>query len=88
MTLVVDALAAYRLTRLLTRDEITAPLRKRLLDRGPERLAVALECSWCAGMWVALGVVVARRIVRKPWNVVAEALALSAVVGLIAENLD
>ena len=88
LALLVDALACYRLTRLVTRDEITRPLRAHVSSSGPEKLAALLGCAWCASWWVACAVVVCRRLEPKTWSPVAEALALSAFVGLVAENLD
>jgi hypothetical protein len=82
--MLTDALAAYRLTRLVTQDRITAPLRDRLdRDTLPGEL---VRCSWCVGMWAAFGVVAARRLVPHAWAPVADALAVAAVVGLISEN--
>lgn len=84
-TLAVDALAAYRLTRLVTRDTITKRHRERIVARGGP-VAELVQCSWCTGMWAAAAVVVARRTVPRAWGPVADALAMAAVVGLIAEN--
>lgn len=82
--LAVDALAAFRLTRLVTTDRITAGLRDRVR---PDTLAGELvRCSWCTGVWVAFGVVAARRLVPKVWAPIGDALAVAAVVGLVADN--
>lgn len=81
MNEIVDALACYRLTRLVTTDEITRGLRRRAIEHLP------ITCDWCVGVWVAFGVVAVRRIVPRVWAPVATALALSAVTGLLAENV-
>lgn len=116
--LVVDALAVYRLTRLVTEDVLLDPFREAVIrwaytsdperehdlpdrptiidragpdawqdlahtDHDPPRLATLVQCRWCAGVWVALGVVfVARRF--RWWPAMADALACSAVAGLAA----
>jgi hypothetical protein len=105
--LVVDALAAYRLTRLVTADVLTEDARRTVVDVAyslagrvppeadtaeevvaadpdePPKLAVLVTCRWCAGMWVALGVVfIARRF--RWWPAMADALALSATAALVA----
>lgn len=49
-------------------------------------LGILIGCPWCAGMWVAFGVVLARRVAPRAWSPVARALALSAVAGLLAER--
>lgn len=117
---IVDALATYRLTRLVTKDQLTARLREAVIravytrngavttagddftdylnpdvwvdhvenDPDAPSLAYLITCPWCAGFWLAAGVVLARRWFPRLWGPVAEALALSAVAGLVAERLD
>ena len=46
------------------------------------RLAQWISCSWCAGFACAVFVVLARRLAPRAWQPVAEALAISAAVGL------
>lgn len=84
--LAIDALAAYRLTRLVAQDKITASLRRRL-DATVPGVGSFVSCPWCVGFWVSCGVVLARRALPAAWGPVAEVLALSAVTGLVAENL-
>jgi hypothetical protein len=83
---VFDALAAYRLTRLITEDDQPfGRLRDHLAERHPAALITEwVHCPWCAGMWVATGVVVARAVMPKVWSPTATVLALSATVGLLA----
>lgn len=112
--LVIDALAAYRLTRLVTADTITEPPRRWLVqeayawqertlpevqagatveervaadDEEPPKIATLLTCRWCAGVWCAAGVVLARRLAPRQWGVVADGLAISAAAALLA-NLE
>ena len=96
-TLVIDALAVWRITRLVTEDGITAPLRGRLLawalepgaDARPRRpkLAELIECPHCVSIYAATGVLVARRRVPRLWDPLARLLAFSALSGLIAETV-
>jgi hypothetical protein len=117
LTAATDALAAYRLTRLVTADTIADPLRDRwveaayvaqgrgernrpspdypgawaevaLTDDQPPKLAELVVCRWCAGMWVGLGVVAARRLAPRLWGPLADALALSAGAALLARLED
>lgn len=118
LDLLVDALAAYRLTRLVTADTITEPLRARIVidafvkagldvpaGENAEgivevsqalglpaqlvpKLATLVTCRWCAGVWVAAGVVVAATVAPRPWRWVARALAVSAAAALIARAED
>lgn len=133
--LAVDALAAYRITRLVTADVITEPIRHKIVrdayqrawrrydatvlgdlaqddntlwdtvgeDFGPEdraegetledavardhdapKLATLVTCRWCTGVWVAAGIVVARRVAPRAWAPVARGAALAAGAVLVA----
>lgn len=81
LDLATDALAAFRLTRLVTRDDITEPLRHRVIARvGSDSLiAEGLTCDWCVGVYAAFVIRLLPRWVRR-------GLATAALVGLIAER--
>jgi len=85
---VVDALAAYRLTRLLVSDGIADRPREALLrglrSREHLKLVELVECPWCIGFWVASAVVIARRAVPHLWGPVADVFAFSATAGIVA----
>lgn len=53
-------------------------------DREAPKLAVLVTCRWCAGMWVSLAVVIARRLFPRAWPPLAKALAFSAGAALLA----
>lgn len=88
--LIVDALATFRLTRLIVSDSITATprhaLQQWLLEGGHVKAFEFTACPWCVGQWVAFGVVIARKVAPKVWHPVACALAFSAVTGILAES--
>jgi hypothetical protein len=88
VSLVVDALATYRLTRLLVSDGIAdrprAALLRRLEGRGHRKLVELVNCPWCTGFWIAASVVAGRRVTGRWWAPVAEAFAFAAVTGLTA----
>lgn len=85
VTLLVGALAVHRLTRLVTEDELTAPLRNAAAGRNPEgRLAYLVRCPWCASPYVAAGwalLAVTAPTIAAP---VGAVLAWSSVTGLLA----
>jgi hypothetical protein len=54
----------------------------------PPRLATLVTCRWCAGMWIAGGVALARRAAPGPWDPVARGLALAATAVLLARLED
>jgi hypothetical protein len=48
------------------------------------KLATLVTCRWCAGVWIAAGVVLARRVAPRQWAPVAEVLAVAAAGTLVA----
>lgn len=80
--------AVVRLTRLVTADYITAPIRERLITRWGEdsKRSYLLTCDWCASIWIAP--FVATVAILWPTNrvVIIGLLALTAslVAGLLA----
>jgi hypothetical protein len=55
VNLVLAIGAAARLTRLITMDVITAPLRARVMAKvgDPDHYAAVLvRCPWCMGVWI------------------------------------
>lgn len=84
---VIDALATYRLVRLVQEDEFppAAAVRNCVYESDlPEVVKDLYGCPWCLSFWVGLGVAAARR--NRMWKPVAFALAASAVTGLISER--
>lgn len=84
--------AAARLTRLVVEDTITEPLRVGAV-RGASRLSAGagrwlaglLGCQWCAGMWVAAGVVAGWWLLPSDvWTVGVIVLSVAQAVGMIA----
>lgn len=99
---VVQALAAYRLTRLAQEDDLPPlpALRARLyeIEQGADphtsagkitrELVYGFGCPWCLGFWVSVGVLAANALFPALWRPLASALALSAVVGQLRSKLD
>ena len=80
--LLVDVLATYRLTVLVIDDVITEPLREKIFEKHDPRehgWSYVLTCPWCASMWIGMGVMISRRVAPRKWDVVAKALAASAI---------
>ncbi len=85
--LLVDALATYRLTRLLVRDEITRRPRRWLADHYEGWAVYLSTCMWCMSVWVAGAVVVVLTyFVPYGWSFVASVLAFSAVTGYLGSR--
>lgn len=87
--LAIDALAVFRLWRLLAKDEVLdvprAAWQNRMLRGHHLKAIVFLGCPWCLGFWLCLGALAVKRYVPGAWSVVRAALATSALVGLIAQ---
>lgn len=78
LRLALASLAAFRVWRLLGRDEIVSTLRARL----PGRVQGMLACPWCSGFWIAGAV--AWLVGARGWKLGVVWLAISAVIGLLS----
>jgi len=83
LLLVLDGLATYRLTQLVTSDTLTQPIRD--LFQRTEWGAEFVGCAWCVSIWAAGLVVVLQSSIGHVWFYAACVLALSAVTGLLSE---
>lgn len=80
MSLLVDAAAVWRISRLVTEDEITRPAREAIAERWPDGwLAYWVECPHCVSVWA--GLLIATGVIPpKVRYALALAAATSAVV--------
>ena len=86
-TFVILALAAFRITRLITTDRIFDELREKIWNKyPPTRLNIGylITCDWCTSIWVAPIVIFSYVLVPSVVFVVSLVLATSAVVGFLA----
>lgn len=99
LVLALVALATYRLTVLVTRDEFP-PVRwarvrlagdeemgVRRASWSPEWLADLVTCCWCASVWVAGGVVAAVEVFTAA-GVMLPLLAWPAAAGVAAYAIE
>ena len=97
-TLLLLGLAAYRLFRLISEDTImdiprawlvALPFNWKPGQRIPggyrQRLAEFLVCPWCLGFWISLALWGAWQLWPHGTLVVSGLLALSTLVGLLAQ---
>jgi len=80
--LVTDSLAVARLTHLLQQDDIPPMpvLRERFEDWARDRpIAEWATCPWCLSPWLAVAVLLARRIAPRPWGQLSKILAASYI---------
>lgn len=74
--LMVDGLAAYRLTRLVVDDEITSGLRETAYRVHP-KCGYLVNCPHCTGVWASAAIASGLVPDRVKWG-----LALAALVSL------
>jgi Protein of unknown function (DUF1360) len=85
LTLLVDTVAVYRLTKLATEDRITEDLRELLFKHFPPqstRLGYLMTCGWCVSIWAAGVIFTLRKISPATADYVSSILAASAVTGI------
>jgi hypothetical protein len=88
--LIILTLFVYRVTRLITIDEIFEPVRKFVWDKtkSGSHLAYLVTCPWCISLWAALPVVFSYVFFPSMTVLIGCIFALSALAGLITARLD
>ncbi len=90
--LLVDALATYRLVKLVRDDRITEPARQAVEARtGPpdrSKVTYLLNCPWCLSIYFGAALTLGRRRWPTATAVLSRPLALSALTGLATTHLD
>lgn len=89
LSFISDALATYRLTKLVIDDKITEDFREKVWEKHPpdSKIGYLISCPWCVSVYVGLGVVALRKAAPGVWDPLSRALAASSVTGLIEEKL-
>jgi len=98
---VIDGLAVYRLTRLVTEDELLAELREWIWKKHPPedtKLGYFVTCPFCVSIWAGAAVALMSaasagdnrpgRVFSGSLRVLKYTLALSGAVSLSREALD
>lgn len=84
----VNALAVWRITRLITEDEITRRPRDWIVMNAPDKIAYLVTCKHCSSIYAGGAAVFLRTVAPRVWKPLAELLALSAVTSLTASVLE
>lgn len=90
LELVIYGLATYRLTRLITRDIITEPVRNWVWKKLPpekSKVGYLFTCEWCMSIYVA-SLLLASSMITSATDIAATLLALSAIAGLLTAYED
>lgn len=91
LSFIVLALAVYRVTRVITRDEVFSALRDKVWNRFPPESTYTgffFTCEWCVSLWVSLPTMILYVINPSITLLVGCIFALSAVSSLITARLD
>jgi len=89
--LVILGLATYRVTRLVTRDVITAKAREFFWKKFPPEssyIGYLSTCEWCFSFWIGSGFVISSIIIPEITYVVATIYSVSAIAGLLTAYED
>lgn len=90
--LLVDALATYRLVKLVRDDKITEPARDAVVEKhGPparSKVSYLVHCPWCLSFYFGAALTLGRHLAPGPTQGVARTFALSALAGLGTQLLD
>lgn len=88
--LLLDALAVFRLTWLVTQDTMPfGPLRDSLdRERPDSKLTELINCPWCVSAYVAPVVLGLHALAPGVWPYIAVVLTFSAVAGLLSTLLE
>jgi hypothetical protein len=89
-TFFILALAAHRLTRLVTTDTIFSPLREKIWNKFPPdrvNLGYLITCDWCTSIWVSAILISSYLLIPYPTLVVSLVLAISTIVGYLAARI-
>lgn len=88
----IDALATFRLVKLVRHDKITEPVREAVQSHyGPpekSKVSYLVDCPWCLSIYFGLGLTLLRYRWPRPVGLLARGLALSSMTGLASQHLD
>jgi hypothetical protein len=83
--LAVSTAASRRLTRLVTKDEITRPIREHEFFDNHEKLRYLVNCPMCVSVYTAAFTAVSSTLFPKATKVLLYALAMSEVQSTLTE---
>lgn len=90
LTFIILALAAYRLTHVITTDAIADGFREWVWSKYPPetKIGYLITCNWCTGFWVSVFFVVGASVLPQMTFVVSLVLAISAAIGLLSASIE
>lgn len=85
LDLAVSTSASRRLTRLITKDEITRPIREHEFFDSHEKLRYLVNCPICVSVYTAAFVSVSSTLFPRASRVLLYALAMSEIQSTLTE---
>jgi hypothetical protein len=84
--LVLNALTAYRIVRLISRDVILKRPRDWLRREYDGWVVTLVHCPWCLGVWVGGLTVVPTLLCPGVWMWVALTVSVMTIVGFLGQH--
>lgn len=83
LSLAVDIVATYRLTKLILDDKLTEDLRFLVFNKFPResKISYFMTCPWCVSIWAGAAIFALRRVSPETADFVSGTLAASAITG-------
>lgn len=84
VTLLLDIVATYRLTKLIMEDRITEDLRNAIYARFPRdsKISYFIGCPWCVSIWAGAVIFSLRKAHPDSADILSGLLAASAATGI------
>lgn len=84
ISLALDIVATYRLTKLVMEDKIAEDFRDYIYEKFPRdsKISYFIGCPWCVSIWAAAVIVVVRKLSPEAADAVSTILAASAATGV------
>ena len=86
MDIVVDLAASRRITRLITKDNITEPIREHSFFHKHEKLRYLVNCPICVGVYTSAGVVLSSIVFPRASKPIRYFLALAELQATVTEE--
>lgn len=90
LDIIIDALAVFRLTKMINQDYIFHEVREKILEHFPpktSKIGYLFTCDWCMSIWCATFLLTIKQLRPEEYKVLANILATSGVTGLLSEHL-
>lgn len=88
ISLFIDIMATYRLTKLIVEDRITLEIREKIWEHFPPNtlLGYLITCKWCTSIWAAIVIFSLRKISPASADIVSGLLTASAATGILGDK--